>query len=170
MEENQGGHNSKVKTDIKPLKGGYVSYYKNYINLASIHAILNMDVSNSIRSRIENDFSSKVLAKLESGKIYRALVTVKYEDNGISKGSSPMKSIMITSSINCRLILDRIQRELRRFEIEYDLEDYSGDCFVGWKEWLSKEDSAEGFSNKKVDEILTEVLQDEVKSRNKLKK
>lgn len=81
-----------------------------------------------------------------------------------------MKSIMITSSINSKLILERIQRELRRFEIEYDLDEYTSDCFIGWKEWLSKEEYAEGLSNKKVDEILTEVLEDEVKSRKKLKK
>jgi hypothetical protein len=66
-----------------------------------------------------------------SGNIYRMLVSVKYEKDGIVKVSSPMKSIMITSSISSKLILKRIQRELRRFEYEYELEDYSGECFVG---------------------------------------
>lgn len=162
--------NSMVKKDIKRLKGGYLSYYKNYIHLASIQDILNMDLSNNIMSIIQNDLNSKVLGKLDSGKIYRALITEKYKENGIIKGSTPMKSIMITSSINSKLILERIQRELRRFEIEYDLDEYTSDCFIGWKEWLSKEEYAEGLSNKKVDEILTEVLEDEVKSRKKLKK
>jgi hypothetical protein len=117
-----------------------------------------------------NVFSSNVLDKLMSEKVYRMLVSVKYEVVGIVKGSSPMKSIMITSSISCKLILERIQRELRRFENEYDLEYYSGDCFVGWKEWLSNEEIVAGINNKKVDEIVTGVLQDEVKSKNKYKK
>jgi hypothetical protein len=140
--------------------------------LGSIHDIINMDMDdyNRIGIRIEKDFSSKVLEKLEIGKIYRALICVKYEEIGISKGSTPMKSIMITRSISSKLILDRIQRELRRFENEYNLEDYSGHCFVGWKEWLSNDEYAAGVSNKKVDERITEVLQDEVKSRNNLTK
>jgi hypothetical protein len=91
---------------------------------------------------LDNEFSSKVLDKLEPGKVYILLVSLNYEVDGIVKGSSPMKSIIITRSINCKLILDRIQRELRRFEYEYDLEDYSGDSFVGWKEWLSIEEYA----------------------------
>jgi hypothetical protein len=83
-----------------------------------------------------NVFSYNVLDKLMSGKVYRMLVSVKYEADGIVKGSSPMKSIMITNSISCKLILERIQRELRRFENEYELEDYSDDCFVRWKELI----------------------------------
>ena len=91
------------------------------------------------------------------------LVSVKYEKDGIVKGSSPMKSIMITSRISYKLILERIQIELIKFENEYELEDYSGDCFVGWKEWISNEDYAKGLTNKKVDEKLSEVLQEEIK-------
>lgn len=75
---------------------------------------------------IENEFRSKVLATLEAGKVYRLLVSLKYEVNGIVKGSSPMKSLMLTSGISSKLILERIQRELRRFEYEYELEEYSG--------------------------------------------
>jgi hypothetical protein len=55
-------------------------------------------------------FTSKILEKLKPDKIYRMLVSLKYEIDGIVKGSSPMKSIMITSRISCKLILERIQR------------------------------------------------------------
>jgi hypothetical protein len=61
------------------------------------------------------------------GKIYRLLVNLKYEMNGSVKGSSPMKSILSTIKISIRmssnsnLILERIQRELIKFEEEYDL-------------------------------------------------
>jgi|ERR1700688_861279 len=85
-------------------------------------------------------FSSNVLNKLEKGKVYRMLVSVKYEMVGIVKGSSPMKSTMIGVNINCLHILRKIQRELQRFESEYELENYTGECFVGWKEWLSIEE------------------------------
>jgi hypothetical protein len=77
------------------------------------------------------------------------LVSVKYEMGGIVKGSSPMKSTMIGANINCVHIISKIQRELQRFEIEYELEDYSGECFVGWKEWLSNEEFAKGGLQKK---------------------
>jgi hypothetical protein len=98
------------------------------------------------------------------------LVSVKYEMDGIVKGSSPMKSTMIGAKINCLHILKRIQRELQRFESEYELEIYSADCFLGWKEWLSKEEYAAGLTNKKVTETLNEVIQEEEKSKNKYTK
>jgi hypothetical protein len=44
--------------------------------------------------------------------------------DGIVKGSSPIKSIMITRTISSKSILERIQRELIRFEDE--LKAYSG--------------------------------------------
>lgn len=69
-----------------------------------------------------------------------------------------MKSIMITSRISCKLNLERIQRELRRYEQEYELE-YSTGEILGWKEWHSNEESAKGISNKKVVEIVSDVLQ-----------
>jgi len=115
-------------------------------------------------------FSSKIINKLEKGKIYRMLVSVKYEMDGIIKGGSPMNSTMIGSNINCLHILRKIQRELQRFESEYELENYSGDCFVGWKEWLSNEDFCKGVTRKKVNETLNEVIEEEVKSKNKYTK
>jgi len=120
--------------------GGYNSYFNNYIRLGSISEILATDMENEKESGVLiKRFSSNVLNKLEKGKVYRMLVSVKYEKGGIVKGSSPMKSTMIGANINCLHLISKIQRELRRFEIEYELENYSGDCFVGWKEWLSHE-------------------------------
>jgi hypothetical protein len=120
--------------------------------------------------RLANVFSSQVLAKLQEGKVYRILVSLKYEVDGIVKGSSPMKSILITRNISSSLIIERIKTELIKFEEEYKIELYNGECFVGWKEWLSTEEFAQGVTNKKVDEILTDVLQTEIKSKNKYTK
>ena len=160
-----------TKTKGKSMKSGYVSYLNSYIRLGSIHEILEVDLNNEKKFEVLGMvFTSNVLDRLKSGKVYRMLVSLKYEVDGFVKGSSLMNSVMITSSTSCKLILEWIQRELRRFEDEYDLEDYSGDCFVGWKEWLSSEDYAAGVTNKKVDEIVSEVLLDEVKSKNKYKK
>ena len=58
----KGITDTKRLKDRKSLKGYYVSKNKNYIMLASIHDILNMDPYNSIERRIEKDFNSKVLA------------------------------------------------------------------------------------------------------------
>jgi len=143
--------------------GGYLSYYKQYVMLGNIIEILDDNNNNYFEDR----FKEMVLDKLEEGKIYRMLITVKYEEEGVIKGSTPMRSVMITKTISGYLILDRIQRELRKFEYEYNLEDYTGECYVGWKEWLSKEDFVEGVSNRKVDEIVSELLQYELKNKNK---
>lgn len=72
------------------------------------------------------------------------LVSEKYEQDGIVKGSSPMNSIMITSRISCKLILERIQRELIRFEVEYDLEDYIGDCLLDKKSGFKRRNILKG--------------------------
>lgn len=42
--------------------------------------------------------------------------------------------------------------------------------FIGWKVGLSKEDSANGISKKQEVEIVSEVLQEEIKSKNKYTK
>jgi hypothetical protein len=125
-----------IGKDIKSKnKQGYVSYFNNYVRLGTIYEILNIDMDNNKEfAGLGKLFSSNVLDKLISGKVYRMLVSVKYEVDGIVKGGSPMKSIMITTTISSKLILERIQRELIRFEYEYNLEEYSADCFVGWKE------------------------------------
>ena len=85
-----------------------------------------------------------------------------------------MNSTMIVSNINCLHILRKIQRELQRelqrLESEYELENYSSDCFVGWKQWLSNEDFCKGITTKKVNETLNEVIEEEVKSKNKYTK
>lgn len=92
-------------TEIKKISRsskGYVSYFSsNYVRLGSIYEITNINIDNTQEfGKLDNVFRSKVLDKLKSGKIYRMLVSVKYEVDGIVKGSSPMKSIMITCSIS----------------------------------------------------------------------
>ena len=148
---------------LKKNKGGYLSYYKQYVMYGNIIDILD-DNNNKY---FEDRFKEMVLDKLELGKIYRMLITVKYEEDGEVKGSTPMRSVMITKTISGYLILDRIQKELRKFEYEYNLENYTGECYVGWKEWLSKEDFVEGVTNRKVDDIVSELLQYEIKYKNK---
>jgi len=126
--------------EIISIKGGgrkgkgYVSYFDNCVSPGggSIYSIININMDNATEFEVlGKSFTSNILDKLNPEKIYRMLVSVKYEKDGIVKGSSPMKSIMITSRISCKLILERIQIELIKFENEYELEDYSGDCFVG---------------------------------------
>jgi hypothetical protein len=51
---------------------------------------------------------------------------------------------------------------LNNFESEYQLSDYYGECFVCWREWLSKEDSLKGISNEDVDKIVNAVLEEEM--------
>jgi hypothetical protein len=143
------GADNLCKTKSK--KDGYVSYFNNYIRLGSISEIINTDMDNEKESAdLIKVFRGNVLNKLEKGKVYRMLVSLKYEVDGIVKGSSPMKSTMIGANINCVHILSKIHRELQRFESEYDLENYSGDCFVGWKEWLSIDEYAKGLVKKRL--------------------
>ena len=151
------------KFSLNKNKGGYLSYYKQYVMLGSIINILDDNKAKYFEER----FTEMILEKLEEGKIYRMLITVKYEEDGEIKGSTPMRSVMITKSISVYLILDRIQRELRKFEYEYNLEDYTGECYVGWKEWLSNEEFVEGVTSRKVDEVVSEILQDELKNKHK---
>lgn len=119
---------------------------------------------------LEERFKDNVLNKLEENKIYRMLISVKYEENGNINGSGlhqPMKSIMINHRMNSLLILERIQRDLRKFEYEYNIMDYSGLCYIGWKEWLSVDDYNN--KNKKIDRILSEVIDEDKNSRIKFK-
>jgi hypothetical protein len=111
-------------------------------------------------------FKNKVLAKLAPDKIYRILITVKYIEDGIMKGSTPMTSIQINNKISGFLLIERIKNELRRFEMEYDLENYYGEVFVGWKEWLNDKEINEDLSSKDVDKILNDVLVEDI---NKIK-
>ena len=49
--------------------------------------------------------------------------------------------------------MERIKNELRRFEVEYNLENYYGEVFVAWKEWLSEIEYNKNLSPKDVDKI-----------------
>ena len=118
------------KKEGRGMNTGYVGYFNNYVRLASIHDILNMKKDKGLGGLV-NVFRSSVLEKLMGGKVYRMLVSLKYVVDGKVMGCSPMKSIMVTRSISSKLVLERIEVELRRFENEYNLDDYSGDCFVG---------------------------------------
>lgn len=80
--------------------GGYNSYFNNYIRLGSISEILATDMENEKESGVLiKRFSSNVLNKLEKGKVYRMLVSVKYEVDGIVKGTSNKKVDEIVSEV-----------------------------------------------------------------------
>jgi hypothetical protein len=60
--------------------------------------------------------------------------------------------------------MERIKNELRRFEMEYNLENYFGEVFVGWKEWLNEEEYNKDLSTKDIDKNLNDVLIEDIKS------
>ena len=82
--------------------------------------------------------------------------------DGQNKGSSPMKSIIITKKINTYFVLQRFKMALNNFESEYQLSNYYGECFVCWRVWLSKDEYLKGISDDSVDNIVNEVLLDEM--------
>lgn len=142
------------KEIVSKNKGGYNSYLQNKALLGSIADILNEEQ----RKDFEDLFNKNVLALLEKGKIYSILLQVVYVTEGEVKGSSPMKSIIITKNINTYFVIQRIKMALNNFESEYQLSDYFGKCYVCWREWLSKEDYLKGISEEEVDNIVNEVL------------
>lgn len=73
-----------------------------------------------------------------------------------------MKSIIITKNINSYFVIQRFKMALNNFEIEYQLSDYYGKCYVCWREWLSKDDYLKGISDEEVDNIVNEVLLDDM--------
>jgi hypothetical protein len=135
-----------------------LSYFKNYESLGNIVDVINKDTIIT-----QELFKNKVLAKLAPDKIYRILITVKYIEDGIMKGSTPMTSMQINRNISGFLLIERIKNELRRFEMEYNLDDYYGEVFVGWKEWLNEKDFNKDLSSKEVDKILNDVLLEDKK-------
>ena len=139
-------------------KGGYNSYLKNQVLLGSIADILNDALSKEFECKLKKN----VLDLLEEGKTYSVLLQVTYIMDGPLKGSSPMKSIIITKNINTYFVLQRFKIALNNFESEYQLSDYYGECFVCWREWLSKEDYLKGISDEDVDNIGNEVLLEEM--------
>ena len=161
---------SKIKNPFKEIvdinKGGYNSYLKDRVLLGNIIDILNDDLN----TEIEAKFKENVLEKLEVGKTYSVLLYVKYIDEGQAKGSSPMKSIIITKNINTYLVLQRIKMALSKFESEYLLSDYWGQCYICWREWLSKEDYLKGITDEEVDNIVNDVILEEKPYTDTIKK
>ena len=157
-----------LKLIVDMNKGGYNSYFKNKAFLGEIFEFLNDNLSEEIDVR----FKKNVLDLLEDGKIYSVLLQVSYISEGQVKGSSPMKSIIITKNINIYNVIQRFKIAINKFIDEYELSNYSGKCFVCWREWLSKEDYLKDISSVKVDKIVNEVLLDEMptSSNEKIKK
>jgi hypothetical protein len=75
-------------------KGGYNSYLKNQGFLGDIYEFLIDNLSEEIEVR----FQKNVLDLLEDGKIYSVLLQISYINEGQVKGSSAMKSIIITKT------------------------------------------------------------------------
>jgi hypothetical protein len=171
------GDSRKVEKNINPFKvivdinkGGYNSYLKNKALLGNISEFLNDDLTKDIEAR----FNKNVLDLLEDGKTYSILLQVSYISDGAIKGSSPIKSIIITKKINSKFVLQRFKIAINKFVNEYQVQDLDGKCFVccryWWvayatkpsREWLSKEDYLKGITNEEVDKIVNEVLLDEM--------
>lgn len=142
--------------------GGYKSYYKNFVRLGNIIDIIDDNYSVNFNDIITNN----IFTRLEGEKVYRLLLTVKYESDGFVRGSSPMVAIMITKNIESFLVLDRIKRELLRFKYEYNLENFSGECYLGWQKWLSEEE----YKKENVDKVISEVLCEDKKLKNNFNK
>jgi hypothetical protein len=149
-------HN-RFKDIVKKNKGGYNAYTQNKYMLGNISDILD-DCKTEAFERL---FEQNVIDVLAPSKCYSILLIVKYLSDGQSKASTPMKSIIITKSIQIGLLFERFKMALNQFEREYQLDNYMGNCFICWREWLSNEDYLKGISNENVDEIVNEVLLDE---------
>jgi hypothetical protein len=117
-----------LKLIVDMNKGGYNSYLKNKAFLGEIFEFLNDNLS----EEIEVIFKKNVLDLLEDGKIYSVLLQVSYVSEGQVKGSSAMKSIIITKNINIYNVIHRfkITITINKFIAEYELSNYSGKCFV----------------------------------------
>jgi hypothetical protein len=89
-------------------------------------------------------------------------------DEGVMKGSSPTVALHINKNINVFLLMERIKTELRHFEYEYSLNDYFGEVYIGWKEWINDNEYNKSLSQEKVDKILNDVLIDD--NKNKIRK
>ena len=68
-------------------------------------------------SRLHN----RLIRDLENDKLYSLLVNIYYLENGQTKGTSPMKSIIITGDSNVSLIAQNINNALIRANNEYSL-------------------------------------------------
>jgi hypothetical protein len=123
----------KTYKQINPLKlivdmnkGGYNSYLQNKAFLGDILEFLIDNLSEEIEVR----FKKNVLDLLEDGKIYSVLLQISYINEGQVKGSSPMKSIIITKNIDVYNVIQRFKIAINNFIDEYELVDCSGKCFV----------------------------------------
>jgi hypothetical protein len=154
------------KKIVDDNKGGYNAYFKNRELLGNTSDILNQDLN----KEIENNFKINVLQKLEDGKTYSLLLFIVYIDDGVKKGASPMKSIIISNKINTHLVLQRIKMAVAQFESSYQLNNYWGQCFGCWREWLNKDDYLKGITDSQVDNIVNEVLKEEMPYSDIIKK
>ena|ERR1700678_1284882 len=123
----------KVKEMTKAKKkqgaevlGGYKSYKNNCCLLGNLYELLDKKI---LMSRIKDRFMNQ----LDSLKLYALLINLQYITDGRVKGSSPMKSIIITGRSNISLIAANIHSALNKSYNEYGMDKEDTIVRVFWK-------------------------------------
>ena len=101
------------------------------------------------------------MKELESDKLYSILVNIYYLDLGQPRGTSPMKSIIITGDSNVTLIGQNIYNALIRANNEYSLPESETMVQIIWRPWLADEDYTKLVEPLNRTQIVNEVLREE---------
>lgn len=121
------------------VKGVFLSYLEHKAMLGSFEELLDLDV-------LKSAINSCLLSQFESGKLYTILINIIYVENGVIRGSTPMKSIIITAESNVsfhrlpKAAGKIIQNKIIRASNEYNFIDQSCQVQVIWRQWLRDEE------------------------------
>ena len=102
----------------KIFSGGYKSksYSNNPALLGNIICLIEMKIE-----ELMNIFKSNVIDRLDDGTSYSMLINVVYSGDGIIKGTSPIKSIILTKNSDLVLISRTILNSLHKCSREYNI-------------------------------------------------
>lgn len=109
--------NKNNKDKPKFTKGGYLSYSAYKAEIGNILDIMSIEENSQIKNRLVQNIQINVLDKLQEKNLYSVLLWIDYVDSGISKGSTPMKAIIIKKGMSAELLLEKFKFITIKFSI-----------------------------------------------------
>nr|QWO71469.1 DNA polymerase [Termitomyces titanicus] len=142
------------RNEGKIIKGGYLSYINHSCYIGHFEELIDKKI-------LINRLKDNLISQLEEGKIYSILLNMSYLKNGVNVGISPMKSMIITPTVNLNLLGHNIINAIILKSQEYEVQGEYCNININWREWLRKEEYSKLVSPVNRDKIIEEVLREE---------
>nr|QWO71460.1 DNA polymerase [Termitomyces sp. T132]QWO71465.1 DNA polymerase [Termitomyces sp. T8] len=142
------------RNEGKIIKGGYLSYINHSCYIGHFDELIDKKI-------LINRLKDNLISQLEEGKIYSILLNMSYLKNGVNVGISPMKSMIITATVNLNLLGHNIINAIILKSQEYEVQGDSCNINIYWREWLRDDEYSKLVSPVNRDKIIEEVLIEE---------